>query len=691
MSSTKIIQQGYDHDSFATNADFYLRLERIDLLLQLFMWRQGIDAADESFWGYILPREEVEHRLQNPLGYPHWMELSFNPIDSEVTEAISMRMGILVRNLHLTVCELDLLIAGLLTRLSPHYSECYDWLEPANSTGQLTRGLWLRIFANDPSPSSTIQMALAPTGRLSISELLLKERREGQDDHVLATHPSIWRYLAGEQKCIEESTIAVREIRADSADWCAPGMQTQVLALWRSADAAMFPVLVVEGRTADGRDLAIAKAMEQITVLTHYVHVPSLLSLTPRQIESQIVDIVRDAVIYGSCLVFEVGTQSSDNQPILFLLNQLIKLVPLRVAILLDKSEGLSALQDATCAYIAMVEPSTEEKYQLIKHTFESATICPSDLRSLCSQYATHTVRPNILLKEADCYRRIRHEADHLRTDDVRMALKKRFHKKFGNLAQRIIPKRTFADLQLEPEVSDQLKDFVVAIEQTSIKNLRDGSRTGRQPAISALLYGESGTGKTMAAEALAHRLSTDLIRIDLSNIFNKYVGETEKNLARIFDLAEADSGVLFFDEADALFGKRSEAKDARDRHANIEVSYLLQRLEDYSGVVVLATNHRSNLDSAFSRRFNFIIRFTCPGAKLRRKIWKTCYDEITGHCEQIDFDHLAESNELTAANICNIVQLAFLFAMDEECTVEMRHIERALQRELAKYGRLSF
>ncbi len=123
-----------------------------------------------------------------------------------------------------------------------------------------------------------------------------------------------------------------------------------------------------------------------------------------------------------------------------------------------------------------------------------------------------------------------------------------------------------------------------------------------------------------MAAEVIAGHLGVDLIKVDLSTVVNKYIGETEKNISRIFDLAEADSGVLFFDEADALFGKRSETKDAQDRHANIEVSYLLQRLENYPGLVILATNNRSHLDSAFNRRFTFITRFTYPDEALRKK-----------------------------------------------------------------------
>ncbi|WP_275388118.1 ATP-binding protein, partial [Xenorhabdus bovienii] len=209
---------------------------------------------------------------------------------------------------------------------------------------------------------------------------------------------------------------------------------------------------------------------------------------------------------------------------------------------------------------------------------------------------------------------------------------------------------------------------------------------------ISALFYGESGTGKTMAAEVIAGYLGVDLIKVDLSTVVNKYIGETEKNISRIFDLAEADSGVLFFDEADALFGKRSETKDAQDRHANIEVSYLLQRLEDYPGLVILATNNRSHLDSAFNRRFTFITRFTYPDETLRKKMWQKIWPEQLILSHEIDFEHLAKRSDLTGANIRNIALLSSILAADDNTgQVENKHIERAVILELNKTGRLAF
>lgn len=166
----------------------------------------------------------------------------------------------------------------------------------------------------------------------------------------------------------------------------------------------------------------------------------------------------------------------------------------------------------------------------------------------------------------------------------------------------------------------------------------------------------------------------------------NKYIGETEKNLGRIFDLAARDAGVLFFDEADALFGKRSESKDAKDRHANIEVAYLLQRLEQHPGLVILATNNRSHLDDAFTRRFTFITRFLWPDAALRERMWRQVWPAEQSLAEDVDLARLAQV-QLTGANIRNIaLQAAWLAA--EEDSVSAAHIDKALRREMAKMGR---
>jgi len=199
-------------------------------------------------------------------------------------------------------------------------------------------------------------------------------------------------------------------------------------------------------------------------------------------------------------------------------------------------------------------------------------------------------------------------------------------------LAQRLDPKATWEDLVLPDESMKLLRQIFSQVRERH-KVYEDwgfGLKMNRGMGISALFSGESGTGKTMAAEVIANELQLPMFRIDLSQVVNKYIGETEKNLKKVFDAAEESDCVIFFDEADALFGKRSEVKDSHDRYANLEISYLLERMERFKGLAILATNRKKDLDEAFLRRMRFVVEFPLPGMAERALIWqKALPDQI--------------------------------------------------------------
>jgi SpoVK/Ycf46/Vps4 family AAA+-type ATPase len=207
--------------------------------------------------------------------------------------------------------------------------------------------------------------------------------------------------------------------------------------------------------------------------------------------------------------------------------------------------------------------------------------------------------------------------------------------------------------------------------------------RGTRGLGLSVLFAGASGTGKTMAAEILANELRLDLYRIDLSSVVSKYIGETEKNLRRIFDAADDGGAILLFDEADALFGKRSEVKDSHDRYANIEVSYLLQRMEAYRGLAILTTNLRHALDSAFMRRVLFVVEFPFPDAAHRAEIWRRVLP-IDVPTEGLDAERLARLN-VAGGNIRNIALNAAFLAADSAEPLRMTHMLKAARSEYAK------
>jgi hypothetical protein len=278
-----------------------------------------------------------------------------------------------------------------------------------------------------------------------------------------------------------------------------------------------------------------------------------------------------------------------------------------------------------------------------------------------------------------------------LRLDDVSAACRQQSARTLGGVAVKLTPKARWDDLVLPA-------DQVVMLHE--IRNQFDhrhqvldgwgfGVKLSRGKGLSALFSGPPGTGKTMAAEVLAASLGLDLYQVDLSKVVSKYIGETEKNLGKIFDEARTGNAILFFDEADALFGKRTEVSDAHDRYANIETSYLLQKMDDYDGVVILASNLRQNLDEAFTRRLRFIVEFPFPDVESRRRIWRAVFPPEAPVSADVDFADLAERFALSGGDIKNIaLNAAFLAAADKK-EIAGRHVLAGTRREFEKTGKV--
>jgi SpoVK/Ycf46/Vps4 family AAA+-type ATPase len=256
---------------------------------------------------------------------------------------------------------------------------------------------------------------------------------------------------------------------------------------------------------------------------------------------------------------------------------------------------------------------------------------------------------------------------------------------RLDDLAQRLEPGARWDDLVLPGPQRETLRQIAMHVRRraTVYESWGFAGQGARGLGISALFAGASGVGKTMAAEVLAHELELDLYRIDLSSVVSKYIGETEKNLRRVFDAAEDGGAILLFDEADALFGKRSDVKDSHDRYANIEVGYLLQRMEAYRGLAILTTNLKSALDPAFLRRLRFVVQFPFPDVPQRAEIWRRIFPLATP-TEGLDPEKLAWLN-VAGGNIRNIALQAAFLAADAAQPVQMAHLLRAARTEYAK------
>jgi hypothetical protein len=284
------------------------------------------------------------------------------------------------------------------------------------------------------------------------------------------------------------------------------------------------------------------------------------------------------------------------------------------------------------------------------------------------------------------------HGADTPEPADLDLGARQASSSRLLELATRLDPGYGWTDLVLQERQLTLLRSISAYLRHRD-RVLSDWGfeRTvARMQGLKVLFAGESGTGKTMAAQVLAADLGLDLFRVDLATVVSKYIGETEKNLERIFTAADGSNAVVFFDEADALFGKRSEVSDSHDRYANIEVSYLLQRMDAYPGAVILATNFRRNIDDAFIRRLDFVVDFPFPEADDRTKLWRRLLPSEAPTAEDVDLEFLGSQFKLSGGAIRNCCLSAAFQAADENETIHMLHLVRAVAQEYAKQGRLT-
>jgi hypothetical protein len=264
---------------------------------------------------------------------------------------------------------------------------------------------------------------------------------------------------------------------------------------------------------------------------------------------------------------------------------------------------------------------------------------------------------------------------------------KPRFSTRFP--AQRITTGLDWDDLVLDSFIIEQIEEIHAWLQHKETILDDWGLRNKIRPGYLSLFYGPSGTGKTLTASLLGKASGREVYRVDISKIVSKYIGETEKNMANIFDQAENRDWILFFDEADALFGKRTSTSDAKDRYANQEVAYLLQRIEDFPGVIILASNLKGNIDDAFARRFQSMIYFPVPDAAQRLRLWENAFSRKELLAPDVDLSQIAEDYELTGGAITNILRHCTLSALRKgESVVHKEDIQAGIRRELQKEGK---
>ena len=331
-----------------------------------------------------------------------------------------------------------------------------------------------------------------------------------------------------------------------------------------------------------------------------------------------------------------------------------------------------------------VARPGTDEQYALWRRALgEAAKELNGDIEQVIAQFRINA--QDIQDVGERCRTDFLHTGKHNDHKVLWDACRRHTRTRMNELAQRIEPAASWDDLVLPEAQLGMLQDIAAHVRQRTrvYETWGFAAKCPRGLGISTLFAGASGTGKTMAAEVLANELRLDLYCIDLSRVVSKYIGETEKNLRRVFEAAEQSGAILLFDEADALFGKRSEVKDSHDRYANIEVSYLLQKMEAYHGLAILTTNRKSAVDNAFLRRIRFVVDFPFPDAHYRAQIWQRIFPEETP-TKGLDPSRLAQMN-ITGGNIRNIALNAAFLAADAGEPVQPQHLLRAAVCEYTK------
>jgi len=665
------------------------RLEIVEHRVRAAVDRRRADDPDptDRFRGLYISDAQVDGLLAGPPG--PWLpepagaaaaeRLAGLEGDADAAEAAGadLRLRRLARAFGLEPFDVELLLIALAPDLDPRFERLYGYLHDDVSRRRASAGLALELCSTSVSPGAGAGRArLGPLGPLVAGGLLVVE----DPDRPLLTRSlrvpdRVAAHLLGD----DAVDPAIRGLLADSV----PTEIGDVELLARAIESGVPLVYVRERPGASGHSLA-RSAMDR---LGRSVVELDLTRLGPGDEPRAIAAATaREAGLRGAGIV--VG-------PIEPLAEQGAAAVrafaEARAGTILIGTRGWDPnwAREAPLLLDAPVA-SVPERHQLWLSSLNGDAPVNFDPALVTVAFR---LGPEQIKRAAQAARRAATAAARPMTvADVSSGARAQNAAGLERLARRIEPAVGWSDLVLPPVVEGQLRELTARARHRDrvVDDWGMGQRGSRARGITGLFAGDSGTGKTMSAEVVARDLDFDLYVIDLSTVVDKYIGETEKNLDRIFTEADRVNGVLLFDEADALFGKRSEVKDARDRYANVEVAYLLQRMESFDGVAILTTNLRTNVDDAFTRRLDAIVDFPMPEEDDRRRLWQANLPASVPKGDGIDIDFLARRFKVSGGNIRNICVTAAYLAAAADRPLSMADLIRGTEREYRKLGRLT-
>lgn len=603
----------------------------------------------------------------------------------------------IVRLFGLTEFECDVLLLALASEWDLRYERLMGFVQDDVTKKRPSVDLALRLLCVDPDDRLSARTAFAPDSPLLQHRLIQVVEDTQRHTPLLARFIKLDERIVNEllgQATVDDAVAPFVTLSVPTRSFADLVLPAKLLAQLRQT---MQPqgggmVLALQGGYGSGRR-AIADALctEHNIPLLH-VDLDSMIASTLAP-EEAMQRIGREALLRGAAILWHDADRLLHDE----------RFVTWRAALLalLDRGqcysflalgepwEARGVLRRSPFLRIELPAPSYSERERLWQQRLDGDSPGDAALQALASTFRLSggQIRDAVAMARS----RARWHEGAIRLEDFQAACRAQSSGKLDSLAHRINTTYTWDDIVLPPDQAGMLREIVAQVRhrRTVLETWGFERRLAMGKGVNVLFAGPSGTGKTMAAEIIAADLGLELYKVDLSSMVSKFIGETEKNLERIFTAAREANAILFFDEADAIFGKRSEVKDAHDRYANIEVGYLLQKMESYDGVVILATNLRKNLDDAFIRRLHVAIDFPFPEDPDRLRIWQKAFPAEAPLAADVDFAFLARRFKFTGGNIRNIALLGAYLAAETGGPITMMHLIHATKREYQKLGKL--
>ncbi|MER7827421.1 ATP-binding protein [Streptomyces sp. NPDC096097] len=653
--------------------------ERVRLAVEL---RRSVDPdPDDPYRGQYLTPEAIARILDAPPGG------SDLPALTPAAPPPGSPLDVLATRFALEPLDLDLLLVTLAPDLDARFERLYGYLNDDLTRRRPTVGLALELCGR--TGSAAARMRLSPTAPLLSGGLLeVTEPERPPLSRVLVVPDRVTAHLLGDTSPDPRLAEVLGRPHDD------PAVDPDELR--RAVAAAGSGTRHVHLRSRGGDPEGLATAALHAYGPRPLALDPAALALPARSVPELARTTAREARLTGAGVLLgpleELPDKPDERARVLRTLCTTLYGIPLF-------TYGTSGWEPAWAADTPVtveVAAATPERHATRwRHALEGAAVEPgadADAPALARSVSAHRLDAGQLRRAADtAMRTAALDGRPLAADDLRAAVRAQNGAGLARLARRVEPAVGWDDLVLPAPTHRRLRELAVRARHRDQVLGQWGMRPGggRGRGVIALFAGSSGTGKTMSAEVVAADLGMDLYVVDLSTVVDKYVGETEKNLERIFTEASAVNAVLLFDEADAIFGKRSEVKDAHDKHANMESAYLLQRMESFDGIAVLTTNLRANLDEAFTRRLDVVADFPVPDATQRLALWERCLGVRLPRAADLDLGFCADRFELAGGSIRSCAVTAAYFAAASGEPLTMAQVVMAVVQEYRKLGRL--